>query len=463
MLSRYTSPEVAEIFTEESRLEAWRRVEVAAAWAGAEEGRWPSRLATLVAEAPTPTPSQVAEVEATTRHEVVAFLLAWTADMAEEAKPIVHRGLTSSDVVDTGLSLQLVAASRLIMRQLDQLCVVLRDHALAHRGTLRLGRTHGQAATVEVWGHRVADFAFGIDRCRRRFADAADGVALVKLSGPTGGYHDLSPTIEQRVAATLQLRVPDVSTQVLMRDRLAAWIATMGITASVCEAVALDVRLGQHHGVAEVHEASGDAQAGSSSMPHKRNPITAERVCGLARLVRGTVLPVTEGIALWHERDLTHSSVERVVVPDAVALTDHVLAATTQLVANLHVDTTAMRSAVDAAGGATQTHLAVGILCDHGIGWPAAWRIVRDIATDTLLTRDEMVDRLVDAAPRNGTDWAVAFTGLAGADPGSVGGTDLTPVFERLAELPDQMPRRGGTDSRPPQSRRVEDRTLSSP
>ena len=440
MLSRYTSSEVAVIFAEDARLEAWRQVEVAAAAAGAEEGRWPKRLASLVADAPTPTPTQVAEVEATTRHELVAFLLAWTAGMAEEALPIVHRGLTSSDVVDTGLSLQLVAASEVIKRRLDRLLVVLRDHALVHRGTIRLGRTHGQAATVEVWGHRVADFAFGVDRCRRRFADAADEVALVKLSGPTGGYHDVSPAVERRVAAALHLRVPEVSTQVLMRDRLAAWIATLSVTASVCEAVALDVRLGQHQGVAEVYESFGESQVGSSSMPHKRNPITAERICGLSRLVRSTVLPVTEGVALWHERDLTHSSVERVVVPDAVALTDHILTATTHLVATLSVDAPAMGSAVDAAGGATQTHLAVGVLCRNGIGWPTAWQLVRDIATtDVPLTRDELVERLVGAAPSNGTDWAVAFAGLAGADPGVVGGTDLASMFERLAALPDQL------------------------
>lgn len=438
MLSRYTSPQVAELFSEISRIEAWRQVEVAAAAAGAEQGLWSPLLAELVRACPAPTPTQVAEVEATTRHEVVAFLIAWAALMPEDALPIIHRGLTSSDVVDTGLSLQLRSASDLVASRLDELLIALREHAWGHRHTVRLGRTHGQAATVEVWGHRVADFAFAVDRCRHRFAAAAEEMAVAKISGPTGGYHGVSPAVERRVAELLHLRPAEVATQVIMRDRLAHWMSTLSIAVSVCEAVALEVRLGQHHGVAELHEAFGELQAGSSSMPHKRNPIDAERICGLARLVRAQVLPVTEGVALWHERDLSHSSVDRVAIPEVVALTEYILTSTAQLITGLHVDVEAMSNVVNAGSGLARAHLAVGLLCAHGVGWPTAWRLVRDIPISTPPpTPDEFVGQLAALAPDNGTNWFDALAALR--EPASAGEVHLGSMFEKLRSLPDTL------------------------
>ena len=436
MLPRYTSAAVADLFSDTSRYASWQQVEVAAVRAGAAEGLWSSEVAELVAAAPCPSAEQVAAWENRVAHDVVAFLLAWTEPMEERERAAVHRGMTSSDVVDTALSLQLVAAAALLNDAFDLLFDVLRDHALAHRSTVRLGRTHGQVATVEVWGHRVADFAFALDRGRRRFAQTAEEVAVAKLSGPTGGYHGIGPAVEARAASLLGLGVAEVATQVVMRDRLAAWASTLSVIATICEALAVEVRLGQHHALAELSEGVGHGQRGSSAMPHKRNPVRAEQICGLARLVRGALVPLTEGIVLWHERDLSQSSVERVLVPDLVALSEYIVTSTTRLVGELRVDTEAMGAAVNAAGAQTQTHAALRLLAEGGVGWPAAWQVVRDICADPSLTRAGLVGAVAEAAPGNTDVWAAALQGIASPEAVTESALQLDEMFARLQALP---------------------------
>ena len=269
----------------------------------------PAESVDAVRAAKPPTPEAVAAVEAVTDHDVIAFLTAWADNTTpREAAAWVHYGMTSSDLLDTALALQLTEATDLLVAGATQLVAALRQHGLAHRGTLRVGRTHGIHAEPDVWGHRVADFAF----------------AMARMPGPAGprpgrgrrrqavrpGRHLLQhrPGDRVQVMAELGLRPADVATQVVFRDGIAEWISAVAVIASVCEAVALEIRHGQRTEVRELAEPFGPGQKGSSAMPHKKNPVRSERICGLARVVRAQVAPVIEGIALWHERDISHSS-----------------------------------------------------------------------------------------------------------------------------------------------------------
>ena len=377
MLERYTSPELTELFSDRHTFELWREVELAVLQAWVQAGAAPASALAAAGAVPAPTPEQVAEQERHTRHDVVAFVAAWTAGMPPAAANWVHRGVTSSDIVDTATGLRLARAGDLLVAGADRLVAVLREHALAHRHTVRVGRTHGRHAAPTVWGLRVADLAFGAARCRDRLVDARNAVAVAKVAGPVGSYAGLGPDIEQRVAATLGLGTGPAATQVVLRDSIAHWTWCLALLAGICEAVALEVRHGARSEVAELAEPFAHGQAGSSAMPHKRNPVTAEKICGLARVVRGYVTPVLEGVALWHERDISHSSVERICLPDAAAITEHLLASTASLVTGLVVDADRMRATLDAAGEVVFSHAALDALLEAGMDRPSAYRLVQ--------------------------------------------------------------------------------------
>ncbi len=287
---------------------------------------------------------------------MIAFLTAWADNtVPREAAAWVHFGMTSSDLLDTALALQLVEATDLLITGATGLVTVLREHALAHQHTLRAGRTHGIHAEPDVWGHRVADFAFAVARCRDRLRHAREAVAVGKLSGPVGTYSNIDPAIEARVMGELGLRPADVATQVVFRDGIAEWVSALALLATACEAIALEVRHGQRTEVAELAEPFSAGQKGSSAMPHKRNPIRSERISGLARVVRGYVTPVMEGMALWHERDISHSSVERVALPDAATATDYLVHLTAGVIAGLTVYPARMRANLESTGGLIYT------------------------------------------------------------------------------------------------------------
>jgi len=380
VLDRYTSPELAALFSDRCTFELWREVELAVLEAWVHAGVAPAAALAAAAAVPAPTPEQVAEEERRTRHDVVAFVHAWTAGMPPAAAGWVHRGVTSSDIVDTATGLRLARAGDLLVAAADRLVAVLREHALAHRHTVRVGRTHGRHAAPTVWGLRVADLAFGAARCRDRLAEARDAVAVAKVAGPVGSYAGLGPGIEQRVAAGLGLRTGPAATQVVLRDSIAHWTWCLALLAGICEAVALEVRHGARSELAELAEPFAPGQAGSSAMPHKRNPVTAEKICGLARVVRGYVTPVLEGVALWHERDISHSSVERICLPDAAAITEHLLASTADLVTGLVVDADRMRATLDAAGEVVFSAAALDVLLEAGLDRRQAYRLVQQHA-----------------------------------------------------------------------------------
>jgi len=384
MIERYTLPEMGRVWSEAHKYELWCRVETFVLEAQAEAGLVPADAVAPVRAAKPPTPEAVAAIEAVTNHDVIAFLSAWADNTSpREAAAFVHFGMTSSDLLDTALAMQLAQATDLLIGRTVTLTASLRDHALAHRHTLRVGRTHGVHAEPDVWGHRVADFAFAMARCTRRLRVARTGVAVGKLSGPVGTYSSIDPSIEASVMGRLGLRPADVSTQVVIRDGIAEWVSALAIAATVCEAIALEVRHGQRTEVRELAEAFTSGQKGSSAMPHKRNPVRSERISGLARIVRAQFVPVLEGVPLWHERDISHSSTERVALPDAAITTDYLLAQTTDLVDGLVVDAARMRANLESTGGLIYSSAVLLELVEAGMSREDAYALVQQAAMDT--------------------------------------------------------------------------------
>jgi adenylosuccinate lyase len=378
VIERYTLPEMGQVWSEAHKYTLWCRVETLVLSAHAAAGTVPASAVEPVRAAPPPTPQAVAAVEATTQHDVIAFLTAWADNTTpRDAAAYVHFGLTSSDLLDTALAVQLTEATDLLLAKADRLVAVLRDHALEHRDTVRVGRTHGIHAEPDTWGHRVADFAFATARSRDRLRRARTAVGIVKISGAVGTYANVDPAVEASVAAELGLRPADVATQVVMRDGIAEWAAALAVLATVCEAIALEVRHGQRTEVRELTEPFGRGQKGSSAMPHKRNPIMSERIAGLARIVRAQVPPVMEGIPLWHERDISHSSAERVALPDAAIGTDYLLHLTTRLVSGLVVDADRMRHNLDLTGGLIYTGAVLLDLVEGGLSREDAYSVVQ--------------------------------------------------------------------------------------
>ena len=434
MIDRYTLPEMGRVWSEAHKYELWCRVELLVLEAQARAGTVPADSVEPVRSAPPPTPQAVAAIEAETNHDVIAFLTAWADNTRpRSAAAFVHYGLTSSDLLDTALGMQLAEATDIILAKAGRLVAVLRDHALAHRDTLRSGRTHGIHAEPDVWGHRVADFAFGAARSRDRVRRAREAVAVGKLSGPVGTYSNIDPSVEAEVMPALGLRAADAATQVVMRDGIAEWVSALAVLATVCEAVALEVRHGQRTEVRELAEPFRSGQKGSSAMPHKKNPIRSERISGLARMVRSYVTPVTEGIPLWHERDISHSSVERIALPDAAIATDYLLHLTTGLVEGLVVDAARMRANMNVTNGLLYSSAVLLELVSSGLSREDAYALVQAAAMDTwdneipfrdtLLTQGKKWNMVIDEASLDRAFQAEHYVARLG------------PVFERVARL----------------------------
>jgi adenylosuccinate lyase len=434
MIERYTLPEMGRVWSDAYKYELWCRVEVLVLEAHARAGTVPADSVEAVRSARIPTPEAVAAVEAVTDHDVIAFLTAWADNTTpRSAAAYVHYGMTSSDLLDTALAIQLAEASDLLIAKATRLTAVLRDHALAHRDTLRPGRTHGIHAEPDTWGHRVADFAFAMARARDRLVRAREAVAVGTLSGPVGTYSNIDPAIEAEVMAALELRPADVATQVVMRDGIAEWVSALALAATVCEAVAVEVRHGQRTEVRELAEPFRAGQKGSSAMPHKKNPIRSERIAGLARVVRGYVTPVTEGIPLWHERDISHSSVERIALPDAAIATDYLLHLTTGLAEGLQVDAARMRANLDFTGGLLYSSAVLLELVSAGMSREDAYALVQAAAMETWETGAPFRDTLRKQAATRGQP--LPDTKLDSAFQPERYVARLAPVFERLTRL----------------------------
>lgn len=336
MIPRYTNPEMGRIWGEQRRYETWLQVEVAAADAMAEAGIVPQAAARDLRDKGAFDIARIDEIEKTTQHDVIAF----TTSVAEKVGPSarwLHFGLTSSDVVDTAQAVQMVEACDLILRLMAALGDAIKTRALEHKDTPMIGRTHGVHAEVMTFGLKLALWYAELNRNIDRVRRARDVVRVGKISGAVGTFAHLDPSIEAAVCARLGLEPAPISSQVIQRDRHAELMSTLAITAASLEKCALEIRGLQKTEIGEVQEPFGKGQKGSSAMPHKRNPIGCEQIVGLARLLRGNAMAAMENVALWHERDISHSSVERVILPDSFIALDHMLRRFTRIVSGMVV------------------------------------------------------------------------------------------------------------------------------
>ena len=370
---------MARIWSDEGKLERWLEVELAASDAWAEIGVVPAEAAQEIQAAKVPTPARVAEIEQKTHHDVAAFVDA-VADTLGPAGRWFHYGLTSSDVVDTGLALQIGAAGELIVAGIDRAFEAVVKRADEHRLTLTIGRTHGVHAEPTTFGLKLAVWAFELERDRERLAAALAGVRVGKLSGAVGNYAAVDPEVERLACERLGLEPEPAATQVVQRDRHAALLSALALTAASLERFALEIRHLARTEVAEVQEPFGQGQKGSSAMPHKRNPVVAERICGLARVVRAAALVGLENVALWHERDISHSSAERVIVPDAFLALDYMLDRFCWLVEGLVVRPEQMRRNLELSRGLFFSQRLLLALVDAGLSRDDAYRLVQSHA-----------------------------------------------------------------------------------
>lgn len=376
MIERYTRPEMGAVWGDAARWEAALRVEIAVAQAQAKRGDIPAAAAQAIATRAKVNLPRIAELEATLDHDTLAFVNAVAESIGAEGR-YLHFGLTSSDVIDTALALQLRSASDLILTELDALIVVIIRRAREERDTVMAGRTHSVHAEPMTLGAKLAGWAFEAARDRERLALAADEVATGKISGPVGTYSQISPQIEREALAALKLRVDPVSTQVVQRDRHAALVAAIAITGGTLERFATEIRNLQHSEIDELREPFRAGQAGSSAMPQKRNPVKSERIAGFARLLRGYAAVAMENQALWHERDMSHSSAERIILPDATTLLHYALVSMRGIIDKMEVNRDAMRRNLDAGFGLHAASRLLTALINAGAAREAAYTLVQ--------------------------------------------------------------------------------------
>jgi adenylosuccinate lyase len=377
VIARYSRPAMARAWSDESKLSRWLEVELAALDGWTSVGAVPDEAAREIrARAEAPTPQRVAEIEERTQHDVAAFVDA----VAEPLGPVgrwFHYGLTSSDVLDTALSLQIREAGALILEGIERALAAVLVQAERHRKTLMMGRTHGVHAEPTTFGLKLAGWAWELDRARTRVERALEGLRVGKLSGAVGTYSAIDPEVERLACERLGLEPAPSSTQILQRDRHADLLGALAVTAASLEKFALEIRHLARTEVREVEEPFGRGQKGSSAMPHKRNPIVAERICGLARVVRGAALVGLENVALWHERDISHSSAERVVVPDAFLALDYMLDRFAWLVEGLVVRPERMRRNLESSHGLFFSQRLLLALVGSGLERSKAYELVQ--------------------------------------------------------------------------------------
>jgi adenylosuccinate lyase len=379
MIPRYTRPDMARIWAPETRFRIWFEIEAHAASAMAELGLIPKEAAAAIWEKGSKAQFDVARIDAIERevkHDVIAFLTHLAEQVGPEAR-FVHLGLTSSDILDTALNVQLVRAADLLAADLDQLLAALKRRALEHKLTPTVGRSHGIHAEPTTFGLKLAYAHAEFQRAKARLTRAREEVAACAISGAVGTFANVDPRVEAYVAAKMGLTPEPVSTQVIPRDRHAMYFATLAVIASSLERLAVEIRHLQRTEVLEAEEFFSEGQKGSSAMPHKRNPVLSENITGLARMVRAYALPALENVALWHERDISHSSVERMIGPDATVTLDFALARMAGLIDKLVVYPENMRKNLDRLGGLVHSQRVMLALVDKGLAREDAYRLVQ--------------------------------------------------------------------------------------
>jgi adenylosuccinate lyase len=395
LIARYTRAEMGRVWSEENKFQKWLEVELAATETLAEAGIVPREAAAKLRQGARVDVPRINEIEAKVRHDVIAFTIAVQESVGDpEAARWLHYGLTSNDVVDTAQALLVRQASRLIEKGLEAFGEVLERRAWEFKDTPEIGRTHGIHAEPITFGLKLANWYAENRRDLARFQVAAHQLAVGKISGAVGTCTHLGPEIEQKICQRLGLAVAPITSQVIERDRHAQYLSTLGILAASLERVALEIRHLQRTEVREVEEPFGGEQRGSSAMPHKRNPVSSEQICGLARLVRANSMAALENVALWHERDISHSSVERVILPDSTILVDYMLHRTTEIVGNMKVFPQRMQRNLDVTMGLVFSGQLLQDLVEHGAPREDAYKWVQGHAMSAWETETSFRDRI---------------------------------------------------------------------
>jgi adenylosuccinate lyase len=376
LIARYTRPQMGQIWSDENKYRTWLVVETAASETLAEDGIVPVEAAQAIRERGDFSVARIQEIEAEVKHDVIAFTTAVAEKIGQESRWL-HYGLTSNDVVDTAQALQIKAASALIREDLLALIEILKKRALEFKHTPTIGRTHGIHAEPTTFGLKLLNWYAEMRRNLERFDAAAEQIRIGKLSGAVGTFGHLSPKHEERICEKLGLKPAPVATQVIQRDRHAHYISTLAIITATLDKIAVEIRHLQRTEVREAEEYFSEKQKGSSAMPHKRNPITTEQISGLARIVRANAQAAYENVALWHERDISHSSVERIILPDSTILTDYLLAKTTNLIEKLLVYPQRMLKNLESTGGLIFSGQLLLDLAEAGMLREDAYRLVQ--------------------------------------------------------------------------------------
>ncbi len=381
MIERYSRPEMTRLWNEESKFRAWLEVELAVCEAWTELGVVDASSMAVIRERADFELDRILEIEEETKHDVIAFLTAVEEKVGLEAR-FIHLGCTSSDIVDTANAVRLVRAGKIIEQGLERLLAVLKDMAFRYKGRLTMGRTHGVHAEPTSFGLKMAGFYAEFVRHRDRFRDALEGVRVGKISGAVGTYALLDPRVEEIACGLLGLEVDPISSQIVQRDRYAHYFTTLALAAGGVERLCVELRHLQRTEVREVEEGFSKGQKGSSAMPHKRNPISAENLTGLSRLVRTNAVAAMENMALWHERDISHSSVERVIMPDSTILMDYILSRLCGVLERLRILPENMERNLNSSFGLFFSQRVLTTLVESGMARQEAYRLVQATAMD---------------------------------------------------------------------------------
>jgi adenylosuccinate lyase len=447
MIRRYTLPEMGAIWSEQARFEQMLRVEIAVARAQAGRGTVPAPALAAIEQRARVDVERIAEIERTTDHDVIAFVSQVAETVGTEGR-YLHLGLTSSDVVDTALALQLQAAGARLLADVDGLLTVLIRRARREAGTVMMGRTHSVHAEPTTLGAKLAGWAFEVERDRVRLAAAVDDIATGKISGPVGTYSHLDPDLESEVLGALDLHVDPVSTQIVQRDRHAALLAAVAVTGGSLERFATEIRNLQHTEIGELMEPFRTGQKGSSAMPHKRNPILCERIAGMARLLRGYAQAAMEDQPLWHERDISHSSAERVLLPDSTILLDYMLVRMTGLIEGLVARPERMRENIERGLGLhASSRVLVALVERGGLPREEAYAIVQGAALRAADERRPLHD-LLATDPLVAQKLSLAELDAAFDDAGFL--RHVPRIIERLDALEAALDRRLAASSSAP-------------
>ncbi len=393
MIERYTLPEIGRIWEDENKYRIWLEIEILACEANAKLGFIPEAAVKEIREKANFSVERILEIEAEVHHDVIAFLTN-VAEYVGESARFVHYGMTSSDILDTTLAVQMKQAGELILEKLDSVIAVLKQQALAYKDVPTVGRSHGVHAEPTTFGFKIAVWYSEMLRNRDRLLRAIETASAGKISGAVGNFSHLDPFVEEYVCKNLGLQPAAISTQVLQRDRHAEYLSSLTIIAATLEKISLEIRHLQRTEVLEVEEPFASRQKGSSAMPHKKNPILSERICGMARLLRGNLMAGLENVALWHERDISHSSVERVILPDSTITLYYMLEKTRFLVDGMVVNKDRMRQNLESNRGLVFSQSILLSLIDKGVSRETAYKMVQRNALNVYHKNTTLLDEL---------------------------------------------------------------------